>query len=109
MTTPKRKEVPTKTTDSHELTNEEKLLVSVLAMSLANAHNVEVNAKHVREKHKDEEIALSLEMTAAHAYESARSVIASAPEKVRKTVEELFDAAMKEAEPLKGEPPETLH
>jgi hypothetical protein len=32
-----------------------------------------------------------------------------APEKVRKVVEERFDAAMKELEPLKAEPPERLH
>jgi hypothetical protein len=109
VTNVKRKESPMKTTDSHELTEEESLLVSVLAMALLNAHNVAVNAKDVREKHKDEEISLSLEMTAAHAYDSARNVIAAAPEKVRKTVEELFDAAMKEAEQPKGMPPETLH
>jgi hypothetical protein len=51
VTNVKRKESPMKTTDSHELTEEESLLVSVLAMALLNAHNVAVNAKDVREKH----------------------------------------------------------
>jgi hypothetical protein len=104
----KRKESPMKTTDSHELTDDEKVLASVLLTWLATAHNVEMNANQVREKHKDEQIASDLEMTAARAYESARDVIVLAPEKVRKAVEELFDAAL-EGERLKGKPPESLH
>jgi hypothetical protein len=95
--------------NSNELTNDEALLVSVLTMSLASAHNVAVTAGEVRDKHKDEQMAMSLEMLAAFAYGSARHVIAMAPEKVRKVVEENFDAAMKELEPLKEEPPERLH
>jgi hypothetical protein len=98
-----------KITESNQLTNEEKFLASILLISLANAHNVALTAREVRDKHKDEQIAMALEMTAAHAYGSARDVIAMAPEKVRKVVEERFDAAMKELEPLKAEPPERLH
>jgi hypothetical protein len=98
-----------KITESNQLTNEEKFLASILLISLANAHNVARTAREVRDKHKDEQIAMALEMTAAHAYGSARDVIAMAPEKVRMVVEERFDAAMKELEPLKAEPPERLH
>ena len=101
--------VPTTYMNMKDLTDDEKLLAGVLLMSLANAYNVETNANQVREKYKDEQIAMSLEMTAAHAYQSARTIIAKAPEKVRKAVEEVFDSTMAKEKELKGEAPESLH